>query len=442
MNILSIDFGTSSVKTSVLDESYRVLGFSKADYDFRVLDMDRVELDLDLLVKASLECMERLDEYRSSIEAVGYCTFSPSLVVMDNKGNGLYPVITHLDRRSRKQSAHIVKVMGKSIYQNITGVLPFAGGVSLTSLLWMKENEPDRFGKTFKIGHLNTYVYRMLTGQWATDPTNASMMGLYETVSSKGWSSEICKAFDIPEGILPPIHAAGTALAGLSREAARAFGLKEGIPVVLGSNDAATAQIGADNTSSGDMLNIAGSSEMISIITDTPRINDQYYLRNAITPGKWQVYATTIGGFAIEWFRKEFYRDMEKDAFFSEELPRVIETRLGASSVRFLPYLAGDRHSLRKKRGGFTGLTLESSRDDLLAAILLGIQEPIAKTISLAEDFVDLKDTLKVTGGMTTDVYISLKRKVFSDFRLETIDNCPTLGNAKLALQATASGWA
>jgi sugar (pentulose or hexulose) kinase len=329
--------------------------------------------------------------------------------------------------------------MGKESFQKITGVLPFTGGVSITNILWMMENLPGVITKTHKMGHLNTYIYKRLTGCWATDPTNASMMGLYETTSWGGWSGEICSAFNISRDKLPDIYPAGTVLGGLRSEAARITGLKEGIPVVLGSNDAATAQIGAGNTRAGDILNISGSSEMISIISDKPVVNDRYYLRNAITPGKWQVYATTVGGFAIDWFRKEFFREMDRDVFFNEYLPELVLARLNKSTVKFLPYLAGDRQSLKKKRGGFSGLTLDSSREDLLVAILHGTHEPIIRTIDISRRFIELSKTIKLTGGLIERAYMELKRKKFSGFDLEVIDNAPIHGNGRLALEALES---
>lgn len=436
MYILSIDFGTSSVKSSILDESVNVVAFSKEEYLYKVIDRDKVELDTEVMFNAFVNSLEVLDKYKNDVDIIAYCTFSPSLVLMDKDGIEIYPAITHLDRRSRKQSSMILKKMGKTEFQEITGVLPFAGGVSVTSLLWMKENLPEVYNKTYKIGHLNTYVYKKLTGVWATDPTNASMMGLYETITSKGWSKDICLNLGISENLLPSIFSAGTILGKLSKSVAMRTGLKEGIPVTLGSNDAATAQIGADNLNCGDMLNISGSSDMISIITDIPKISDMYYLRNAITPGKWQIYATTIGGFAIEWFRKEFYKDVTQDQFYNKCFPDVIEDFSTDPTVKFLPYLAGDRHSLRKKRGVFSGLTLDSTREDMLRAILMGIQGPILNTINLSSNFIKLSNILKVTGGLTSDSYINLKRQIFKDLEIKVIDNCPTLGNGKLALES------
>lgn len=435
MNILSVDFGTSSVKLSVVDEQLNILDSAKVSYQIRVTNGDWIELDGDVVFDAMLEGIRKLSAYAGSIGVIGFDTFSPSMTFMDEDGNALHPVLTHLDRRSKAQTQEILQVMGKDAFQKITGIQPFTGGASVTSVLWMKENLPDVFDRAYRLGHLNTYIYKRLTGVFATDPTNASMTGMYNTVTGNGWSKEICSTFGIPMEKLPEIVQTGTILGGLKKEVADACGLNEGTPVAFGGNDAATAQIGAGNRRSGEILNISGSSEMVSILSDTPKVNDKYYLRCSATPGLWQIFAITASGFAIDWFREEFYKDMDARTFFDKEMPDVIAHNLNTTEVGFLPYLAGDRQSLEPKRGAFTGLTLQATRKDFLAAIFLGIHEPILQTIRLAEEFLTLDKTIKLTGGMVDDAFLSIKHKLFPDYRFQVKLDCPVLGNAVLAME-------
>jgi xylulokinase len=434
MNILSIDFGTSSVKLSVVDENLHILDSSKVSYQIRVTNGDWIELDGETVFNAMVEGIKKLSAYADTIELIGFDTFSPSITFMKEDGTALHPTLTHLDRRSKAQTQEILQVMGKEKFQSITGIQPFTGGASVTSVLWMKENRPDVFQNAYCLGHLNTYIYKQLTGVFATDPTNASMTGMYNTVTGNGWSEEICHTFGIPMEKLPPIVQAGSILGTLKPEIASRCGLKAGIPVALGGNDAATAQVGAGNSKSGEILNISGSSEMVSILSDTPKVNDKYYLRCSATPGLWQIFAITASGFAIDWFRNEFYKDMDERTFFDVEMPDVIEHYLSSTEVQFLPYLAGDRQSLEPKRGAFTGLTLQSTRKDFLASILLGIHEPILQTIHLAEEFLKLNPTIKLTGGMVDPAFLSIKNYLFPNYQFTVKLDCPILGNVVLAL--------
>lgn len=430
---LSIDFGTSSVKAAVLDSQHQIVASAKAPYHFHVYDSDKVELDPEQVFAGFVECTRKMSDFMKDVELIGFDTFSPSLTLMDEQGRALYPVITHLDRRSRKQTREIVKAMGEDGYQQITGILPFAGGASVTSLMWMMENEPHVVNSCYRLGHFNTYIYKRLTGVWATDPVNASMMGIYETVKDTGWSQDILKTFHLPAEKLPDIHEVGEQIGTLCREVADVTGLRRGIPVALGSNDATSAQIGAGNSRPGDILDISGSSEMISILTDKPIIHKNYYLRRAALKGQWQIFAITVGGFALDWFRREFFGEMEEQNFYEDYLPKLIENRMKPPTVRFHPYLAGDRQSLKKKRGVFSGLTLETTREDMLMAILYGIHDPILKTLKVAENFLDLNPTIKVTGGLTGQAIIRLKRQIFKGSDFVIYDDCPIRGNVLLA---------
>jgi sugar (pentulose or hexulose) kinase len=435
MLILTMDFGTSSIKFSLLNEECAILKTAKEPYQIRVYNGDWVELDGDVIFSAMIRGIRGLAAY-GDIGLIAFDTFSPSMVFMDETGNPLYPIITHLDRRAKKQTRDILERMGKERFQAVTGIQPFTGGASITTVLWIKENEETIFKRTYRLGHLNTWIYKKLTGKWHSDPVNASMTGMYETVSGKSWSAEITKTFGIPGDLLPEVIGAGTVAGYLARDFAESCGLKQGIPVALGTNDAASAQVGAGNTHAGAILNISGSSEMISVLSAEPRVDDRYYLRCSATPGLWQIYATTAGGFALDWFRKEFYRDMSDKAFFEKEFPKVADTYIDKKAVSFSPYIAGDRQSLEPRKADFSGITLESTREDFLAAILLGIHDPIQSILRICEGFILLEKKIKLTGGMIDAAFLRVKERLFPGYQFEIISDCPVIGSARLALES------
>jgi sugar (pentulose or hexulose) kinase len=435
MKILVMDFGTSSIKFALLDEKYTILRTTKEYYHIRVYNGDWVELDSNVIFSAMLRGIRSLADY-GDIDLIAFDNLSPSLVFMDKAGDPLYPIITHLDRRAKKQTKDILDRMGKERFQAITGIQPFTGGASITSVLWIKENEETVFQKAARLGHLNTYIYKKLTDRWYSDPVNASMTGMYETINETDWSAEIIETFDIPRTLLPEVIRAGTTAGYLVREVADICGLRQGIPVALGTNDAASAQPGAGNTQAGEILNISGSSEMISILSAEPRVDERYYLRCSAIPKLWQIYATTASGFALDWFRKEFYRDLSEKEFFEKEFPRVVDNYIDKKTVSFSPYIAGDRQSLEPKKADFSGITLESTREDFLAAILLGIHDPIQSVLKICESFVPLKKRIKLTGGMIDTAFLRVKEKIFPGYQFEIIPDGPIIGSARLALES------
>jgi len=436
MYILSADFGTSSVKIAVIDENIQLLKTARRDYQYKISECNEVEIDIDELENAFLEALSDVKEYLPLIGAISFDAFAPSFIMMDKDGNALHPIVTHLDRRSRDYTKVIIDAFGKDVYREITGTLPHSGGVTLTTLLWFKDHKPDLFKKIYKIGHLTTYLYKRLTGSWGIDVVNASITGMYETVSEKGWSKYICETVGVPMEILPPIKELGTEYARLLPEMAEKMGIKKDIPVVLGTQDVASALIGADAKISGQTLCISGSSEMISILTDIPVTNDKYYLRASGIKGLWQVFSITTAGFALEWFRSEFYKDMSKYDFFNQYLYELLLNRFQTNGVQFLPFLTGDRQSLKKKKGSFLELTLKTTRDDMLCSLIEGIQKQSKSTFDHCEKIIKIKSPMKATGNLVENSsYLNIKKQLFDHVDIEVIANCPLKGNAIVVIK-------
>lgn len=432
MYTLSADFGTSSVKAAVIDENRNIVKISRRGYQYQILGQEQIELDMDAVEAAFYGTIMELKEFLPYIGLISFDTFAPSLVMMGKDGEALYPIVTHLDRRSRRYTKEIMEKFGKNTYRNITGTLPYAGGVTLTTLLWFRDNRPDVFGQIDKIGHLSTYLYRKLTGEWAIDEVNASITGMYDTVGNTGWSEEICGRFGISKDILPPVKDVDTTFAPILPDMAARLGVGRGTSINLGTQDVASALAGAGVNQSGQILCISGSSEMIAILTDQPVTNDRYYLRNSGIKGLWQVFSITTGGFALDWLREQFYREMTEEEFYQVHLPKVLETSFDTGGVTFHPYLTGDRQSLKRKRGSFTGLTLNTERDHLLCALVVGIQSQTRKTLDICHDMIPKGQQVKATGNLAENpAYIQIKSSLFGGAGIQVIDNCPLLGNVR-----------
>ncbi|MDR1932807.1 MAG: hypothetical protein LBQ57_08315 [Spirochaetales bacterium] len=433
MKILSADFGTSSVKMAVLGEKGEILADAKEEYSYEVINKQYIQIDPQLMYAAFLKGCKRFKKHLGEIEFFIPCVCAPVFIPLDKEGNALHPAILHLDRRSYAQSRFALKAVGKKDFMNINGNLPFAGGISCTSMLWYKDNLPELYRRTYKLGHLNTFLHRKFVGKWLIDPSNASFTGLYETLAMGGWSEKICGALGLDRNLLPDITPSISIAGKLSKETAAAMGVKAGIPVAMGANDTTSAAYGAGAVNNGDILNISGSNEIITVTTDSPVAHEKYYIRSSMEPGKWLYLAITVGGFALEWFRREFYSELEKKEFYGTYLNDFVKTRT-RTDVKFQPHLAGDRHSLAKKKGAFTGLTFESTREDLLLALLVGMYDPVFTTIRIVKKQMPLNPHIFWTGGMVSGAYQDFKRRIFKGFDFNMKRECSTLGNLKVAM--------
>jgi len=434
MYYLSIDMGTSAVKIEVLDDRCGVLASQTEPYPFMALPGEKYEIDPTVLFGALYAASNRLpQELRNNVSVVCYDAFSPSPVFIAENGELVYPnIITHMDRRSREQCDYIEQRLGKDHYRSISGIYPFAGGAGIMTTLWMQKHRPDVLAESYRFGHLTTYVHHRLTGEWMVDLVNASMMGLYETTTQGGWSGELQDVFDLDTRWFSPIRNPGEIFGSLRPDEARRLGVPPGVPVAVGTNDMAAAQMGAGNDRPGRIMNTAGSSDMVSVLTDQPVTSPHYYLRNSALPGIWQIYATTAGGFALDWFYEQFCQDMTRSEFNERYLPACLDAWHDAGAVTFDPYLTGDRQSLEKRSGAWHGLTLAATRDQMLAALLISMQRVLADVVRMAGEHVALDRTIKLTGGMSGPAFIALKEREFGDFQFEVVDNCSVLGNVKL----------
>ena len=182
MRILSVDFGTSALKMTVMDESGTFLHSVKCAYEYEAEDM-RIQIEAETIYTALQKACSQLGaECLQAIDALAVCVFSPCLIAMDRMGNPLYPAIIHIDRRSYEQASRALNAIGRETFHRIriSGNLPFPGGISCTSIMWLSDNYPELYKRVYKFGHLNTFLHKRLVGEWIIDPTNASFTGLDE----------------------------------------------------------------------------------------------------------------------------------------------------------------------------------------------------------------------------------------------------------------------
>jgi len=429
--VLALDIGTSSLKAALFDKDFNVMLTEKADYSYETYGM-AVQMDSEKVWKAFLEVTKKMRDYLDKLELIVQCVFSPALIALDKDGNPLYPAIIHWDRRSLKQAKSALSKIGKERFLGIAGNLPYPGGISVTSILWIKEKESEIFKKAFKFGHMNTFFIKRLTGNWSIDPTNASLTGLYNTVGYSDWSEEMAKELGVPLDKLPPVVASTEIVGKVKKDVASITAIRSGTPVLMGSNDTSSAAVGAGVLEEGQILNISGSSEILTICLRRPIPDEKYYLRAHPLPDRWLMFDITTGGFALEWFRSQFCKEISEEEFYIYYLGKILKEKRKCQ-VKFNPHLAGDRTSLRQKTASFTGLTLSTTRDDCLYALMEGTVGRMRKTLDKMAKRINLNKVIYLTGGGANEALMDYKRRIFPGFDIVVKENCSLQGCAYLA---------
>jgi xylulokinase len=400
MKLLGLDIGSSSVKAAVLYNG-RVRGkvfrtpFKTSHAGVRVEVGPRSLLDA---VAASITDMGKPGK---SADAIALSVMSPAWVAMDTKGKALTPIVTHQDRRSAQVAIELEQKIGKARFLKLAGNRPVPGGISVTTWEWYRQNEPGRLRSADLVGHLNTFLHRQMTGARIIDPSNASFTGLYSTVDQSGWSDPLCDALGISEKLLPDVIEANRIGGRITRSAASHFGLTEGTPMMAGIVDTSSAML-LSGARIGQLTNNSGSTDVLGLCTNRAHPHERLLTRALGVGQKWMSVSTlAAAGTAIEWTATQIFRDLPKPAFWKLVSRLARGGNAGSpGSVRFEPYLAGDRTSVEQKQGAFTGLTLSSTREQMLAAVIDALAEASAARLDLFRQLdIPMRKRIMLTGG-------------------------------------------
>ena len=435
-SILAIDVGTQSLRACIIDSELSVLERQQVHYTPQVISRVKVEIDAEILWDALVQACSKL-KLKDRVSVVTFSTLCPSLIPMDADGHPLRPIILHLDRRSYRQAQWALRKVGEDAFLDIAGNLPIPGGISATSLLWVKDHEPEIYAKKdICFGHAVTFFLKRLTDRFLIDPSNASFTGLYDTVGYGDWDERLYGPLEIEREKLPQVLMS-TELAGeLIDAAARTLGLPKNIPVNIGANDTTCATVGAGVTHSGDIMNTSGTVEILVLCLDKPIVSKNHLLRTHAYPGRWLAMRTVgAGGASLEWFRNNFCKEMTKETFYNEYLKDVLEPNQ-MPETRFYPYLSGDRHRIKRKSGAFTRLTLNTNRDDLLLALAHGIIAFQVESISEWQKQVRLSSEIYHVGGGASDAYTGYKQILLKNYRFVQLGETTLSGAAILAMDA------
>jgi len=429
MKILSVDIGTTAMKMGVFEESDADLSLIKQFYREYPINTYNdglfSDIEPDKWQQAFAAGCKEMSDYMPQIDVIALSGTTPGLTAMDREGNALYAAVLMLDQRSRSQAQRIIDTIGMDKLLNVTANMPVAGGCSLASILWIKDNLPEVFKKTHVFGHSNTFMARWLSDKFAMDPSSASLTAMYNTAGNDmTWNKDILDEFDIeisrlPE-LIPAYHSTGRMRANLAGQ----FGLNKEPPVLIGGNDAVLAAYSVGIRQPGEIFNINGTCEITMVCLSKCFASRNYNIRTHVMPERWfSFYVMNAGGKAFEWFQNLFCSEMSEEKFFADFIPRAIDKWLNRESgVTYIPYLMGSRYSLAPLKAEFHGLTQETSREELLAALVRGLCEYQRENLKEVSLEMPLADEILVSGGAVSEALIRAKTKWMRNcsYRFET----------------------
>ena len=440
--ILAVDIGTTGMKMGVFQAVDGILSpvrqFSQ-EYEINIYKNGLFgDIEQSKWTHAFAAGCKAMAEVVSDVDVISLSGTTPGLTAMDKNGEALYPAILMLDQRSRKQAQFIIEVIGKEHLLKTTANIPVAGGCSLASILWIKDSHPDVFNRTDKFGHSNTYIAHWLTGAFAIDPSSASLTALYNTVTNDlTWNEDIAAAFDLGLDRLPEIVPAYKSVGRVNKSIAGQLGFRKEPAVLIGGNDAVLAAYSASIKEPGDVINVNGTCEISLVCLNRCLPSANYNIRAHVLPERWlTLHVMNAGGKALDWFRELFCSELNAEQFYDQFLPSAIESWLESESgVMYVPYLMGSRYSTEPLKAQLLGLTQQTTREEILAAIVRGLCEYQKAHLDEIGKNVPLKNVLHITGGATNPALIRAKSKWMRDCKYVYNEQSSMKGAALLGLR-------
>ncbi len=438
--LIGLDVGTTGARAIAIDLDGNVIATASAAYHLSTPRPGWIEQDPDDWWRATQAVLNRvLAGLTAPPIAIGLTGQMHGSVFLDEADRVIRPALLWNDQRTADQSRSITERVGAERLIQVTGN-PAVTGFQAPKILWLRDHEPEAYARVRRVLLPKDYVRLRLTGERATDVSDASGTLLLD-LRKRAWSDEVLAKLDIPREWLPGVHESPDLTGTVTPKAATATGLPAGLPVAAGAGDNAASAVGNGIVREGVVSSSIGTSGVVFAHTDEPRIDPHGRLHSFChaVPGAYHLMGVTLAaGGAFRWWRDVVGGDLDYDALVSlaEQAPP------GAEGLVFLPYLSGERtpHLDPRARGGFVGLTLRHTVAHMTRAVMEGVTYSLSDCLDLITALgLSVGEARATGGGARSAFWRQMQADVFGlPVRRALADEGPALGAALLA--GVASG--
>ena len=428
--LIGMDLGTSGTKTVLFDREGRVAASATVEYPLYQERNGWAEQDpqdwWNAACRTLREVMAQSGVDPKDVKGLGISGQMHGLVMLDKEGKVLRRSIIWCDQRTARQCEEITQLVGKERLIQITAN-PALTGFTASKILWVRENEPQLYARCAHILLPKDYVRYRLTGEFATEVSDASGMQLLD-VPKRQWSQEVLEKLQIDPAMLAKVYESPEITGEVTQAAAELTGLAPGTPVVGGAGDNAAAAVGTGVVEDGKAFTTIGTSGVVFAHTDKISIDPKGRVHTfcCAVPGAWHVMGVTQGaGLSLKWFRDNFCQAEKDTAAGMGVDPYVLmdqeaaQSPIGCNQLLYLPYLMGERtpHLDPDCRGVFFGLSAIHTKRDMLRAVMEGVTYSQRDSVEILRGMgIQLSEMLACGGGGSSPLW----RQMLADTY-----NCP-----------------
>src|SRR5579863_10461116 len=400
---LGLDIGTGGSRALLIDAHGKQIAAVTAPHEDMRMDQpmwaeQRPENWWDASAAAIRGVLAQANTDGAQIQGVGLSGQMHGLVILDHANAVIRPSLIWCDQRSQAQVDFIHAKIGRDAV--VTAIAnPVLTGFTLPKLLWVRDHEPQNFERVRKLLLPKDYVRFQLTGEFATEVSDASGTALLDVLHRR-WSTTMLEGLGLDRDILPRVYESSEVTGAISTEAAALTELAEGTPVVGGGGDQAASAVGNGIVEHGIVSCTLGTSGVVFAHMDNVAYDPQgrvHTFCHAVRD-KWHVMGVTQGaGLSLQWLRNQLAPGVSYDALMSE----AATAPPGARGLYWLPYLMGERtpHLDATARGGWIGLTAKHTRADLIRAVIEGVSYSQKDGLDIVERLGVPVYSVRASGG-------------------------------------------
>lgn len=433
---LGLDVGRAQTSALAIDESGRVLASASADVPLLIPRPGWAEQDPADWWQASLEVLTRVGaELRGEVAGMGITGQMQGAVFLDEAGDVIRPALLRNDERTRRQCEEINQRIGAERLIAITGNVAHTG-LHAPKVLWLRDVEPVQFRHVRHVLLPKDYVRFRLTGELATDVSDASGTLLFD-LRRRDWSHQILAALDIPPAWLPKVLESSDVSGQVLPSVASGIGLPAGIPVAAGAGDMMAAALGAGVINNELIHSVIGASGSLVAPTLDAVIDSsgQLAAQCHAVPHLFALSAYMgAAGASLRWWRSL----LGGSPTYQQLAALASSSPPGAEGLFFLPYLAAERNP----RGGtFAGLRAHHSRAHLTRALMEGVVFGLRADLDALRGLGLAPLRVRASGGAArSPFWRQLQADIFNlPVERPLLDEGPAYGAALLAGVAAGS---
>ena len=415
--LLGIDLGTSSLKTIVLSREGVVLSSDAVDYQFDSPVQGYAEQDPQVwwnaCVTTIVNAVRSAGISTADIRSIGFSGQMHGVVVLDKAYQVIRPAILHCDARSGEQvdriNDEIPLEQRQRLFRN-----PVYPGFMLTSLLWIRDNEPENYERIAHVCSPKDYIRYLLTGVFSSEYSDASATLLFD-IENNRWSEEILSLSGLPREIFPHCTEPTAIVGKISRTAAAVTGLSEDTMVAAGGGDLTMMAIGNGMVRNGDGILNIGTSGQVSFQIDQPVINPALNTNmfSSYHSGRWVLYGATMSaGLCLKW-----WRNTTGNPPYAMVNEMVSQTPPGSRGVIFYPYLNGERcpHLMSDISSCFLGVNASTGYGEMTRAVMEGVVFNLRQCAEICAALGFSANTYLASGGAArSDNWTQIMADIFN----------------------------